>query len=38
MFKVIWDAENNGVRFSMKDYIEQNWLINIPLYAVCSME
>lgn len=27
-----------GVRFSMKDYIEQDWLINIPLYAVCSTE
>ena len=27
-----------GVRFSVKDYIEQDWLINIPLYAVCSME
>ena len=27
-----------GVRFSMKDYIEQDWLINIPLYAVCPTE
>lgn len=27
-----------GVRYSMKDYIEQDWLINIPLYAVCSTE
>lgn len=24
----------HGVRFSMKDYVEQDWVTNIPLYAV----
>jgi len=26
-----------GVRFSMKDYVDQGWMINIPLYAVCTI-
>lgn len=26
-----------GVRFSMKDYKEQDWLTNIPLYAVAGL-
>lgn len=24
----------HGVRFSMKDYVEQDWVTNVPLYAV----
>lgn len=27
-----------GIRLSMRDYIEQDWLINVPLYAVCTIE
>lgn len=23
-----------GIRFSMKNYIDQGWMINLPLYAV----
>lgn len=26
-----------AVRFSMKDYREEEWLVNIPLYAVCNL-
>ncbi len=25
-----------GLRFSMSDYREQDWLINVPLYAVVT--
>jgi len=28
--------EVTGIRLSMKDYIDQSWLENIPLYAFCS--
>ena len=26
-----------AVRFSTKKYIEQDWMTNIPLYAVCNL-
>ena len=26
-----------AVRISMKDYREEEWLTNIPLYAVCNI-
>lgn len=26
-----------AVRFSLKDYREEEWLVNLPLYAVCSL-
>lgn len=26
-----------GVRFSMKDYVDQEWMINFPLYSVCLL-
>ena len=26
-----------AVRISMKDYREEEWLTNIPLYAVCNL-
>ena len=28
--------ETHGIRFSMSDYREQDWLTNIPLYAVST--
>ena len=27
------DKHLKGVRFSMKDYIEQDWMVNVPLYC-----
>lgn len=26
-----------GLRLSMKDYIEQHWMVNVPLYAACNI-
>lgn len=28
---------NYAVRISMSDYREQDWLVNIPLYAICNL-
>ncbi len=30
------NPELKGLRFSMKDYIDQGWMENVPLYAVES--
>ena len=30
------DHALHGIRFSMKGFIEQDWMTNIPLYAVRS--
>ena len=34
--RVIFDENNNlrPVRFSMSDYREQDWMVNVPLYLV----
>lgn len=30
-------APENAIRISMADYREQEWMINLPLYAICNL-
>ena len=30
-------APENAIRTSMADYREQEWMVNLPLYAICNL-